>query len=91
MIRQGLILAGLVGGLLASGGSAFAATSAMQMTATDDDNRKIVFVCGDDAVLAHGDVDQKTVKVVDLDLHNGLIAGVLGTTSSDDNRKCEFN
>ncbi|TMR21555.1 hypothetical protein ETD86_14710 [Nonomuraea turkmeniaca] len=74
-----------------SGGSAFAVTGAVQMAATDDDNRKIVLICGDNPVLAHGDVEQEDVKIIDVDLHNGLIAGVLGTTSSDDNRKCEFH
>ncbi|TMR21554.1 hypothetical protein ETD86_14705 [Nonomuraea turkmeniaca] len=90
MIRQGLILASLVGGLLVSGGSAFAATNSIYTAAVDDDNRKIVLICGDDVVVAHGDVEQKNLTILHLDLRNGLLAGILGATGSGEYRKCEF-
>ncbi|MFF4623881.1 hypothetical protein [Nonomuraea jabiensis] len=84
MYRQGLVLAGLVAGMAVFGGSAFAATTGFPKD--HDDNRKILFVCGDDNYIAGGDINKNENRL--LNIETGDILGILSAHSEDDNRKC---
>ncbi|MBE1587215.1 hypothetical protein ACFPOI_02185 [Nonomuraea angiospora] len=84
MYRHGLVLAGLVAGMAVFGGSAFAATTGFPKD--HDDNRKILFVCGDDNYIAGGDINKNENKL--LNIETGDILGILSAHSEDDNRKC---
>ncbi|MBB5774293.1 hypothetical protein [Nonomuraea jabiensis] len=84
MYRHGLVLAGLVAGMAVFGGSAFAATTGWPKD--HDDNRKILFVCGDDNNIAGGDINTNENSLVKLE--TGDILNILSVHSEDDNRKC---
>ncbi|MEV4578100.1 hypothetical protein AB0K16_33115 [Nonomuraea jabiensis] len=84
MYRHGLVLAGLVAGMAVFGGSAFAATTGWPKD--HDDNRKILFVCGDDNYIAGGDINKNENKL--LNIETGDILSILSAHSEDDNRKC---
>ncbi|MEO3792590.1 hypothetical protein ABGB14_20455 [Nonomuraea sp. B10E15] len=84
MYKSGLILAGLVGGLLMSGGSALAATY------DDHDHRgkdvRIILVCGDGTIGKEVDNHQNA---------QGLLAGigldnVLNHVLSHEHRECNI-
>jgi hypothetical protein len=84
MYKSGLILAGLVGGLLMSGGSAYAATYDSDRHDRDGDV-KIILVCGD------GNVGQR------VDNHqsaNGLLGIAVGDSLnhvlSHEHRECNI-
>ncbi|TDE59452.1 hypothetical protein E1295_02550 [Nonomuraea mesophila] len=84
MYRSGLILAGLVGGLLLSGGSALAATTQVQMPMNDDgdNNSRVFFFCGDDNTIARESSADQTGLLV---LNTGdILSGILGRGSGDD-------
>ncbi|MEO3800934.1 hypothetical protein [Nonomuraea sp. B1E8] len=83
MYKSGLILAGLVGGLLMSGGSALAATYN-----NDDHGRdvRIILVCGDGTIGKEVDNHQSA---------HGLLAGigldnVLNHVLSHEHRECNI-
>ncbi|TDD26389.1 hypothetical protein [Nonomuraea diastatica] len=83
MYKSGLILAGLVGGLLMSGGSALAAT----YDDRDHDREvKIVLICGDGSIGREVDNQQNA---------QGLLAGVgldnvLNHVLSHEHRECNI-
>ncbi|TDC05469.1 hypothetical protein E1267_19380 [Nonomuraea longispora] len=85
MYRSGLILAGLVGGLLLSGGSALAATTQVQMPMNEEDgdnNSRVFFFCGDDNTIARESSANQTGLLV---LNTGdILSGILGRGSGDD-------
>ncbi|MEV4012292.1 hypothetical protein AB0J35_17450 [Nonomuraea angiospora] len=68
------------------GGSAFAATAGAPKD--HDDNRKILFVCGDDNLIAGGDINNNENSL--LSIKTGDILGILERHSEDDNRKCSL-
>ncbi|MFI6739738.1 hypothetical protein ACIBI9_43025 [Nonomuraea sp. NPDC050451] len=85
MYRHGLVLAGLVAGMAVFGGSAFAATTTMPKD--KDDNRKILFVCGDDNYIAGGDINKNENRLLNVETGD-ILSNILGRHSEDDNRKC---
>jgi hypothetical protein len=102
MYRQGLVLAGLIGGLLMSGGVALAEAPAdinaqanMTLWPKADDKHddkadhgaKIVFVCGDDNAFWNEDVHKESWTGINVDASQA-ISGILGSSSRDENRKC---
>ncbi|MEV4578101.1 hypothetical protein AB0K16_33120 [Nonomuraea jabiensis] len=85
MYRHGLVLAGLVAGMAVFGGSAFAATAGSK---DHDDNRKILFVCGDDNYIAGGDINTNENSL--LNVQTGDILNILSRHDENDNRKCSL-
>ncbi|MFC5830245.1 hypothetical protein [Nonomuraea insulae] len=85
MYRSGLILAGLVGGLLMSGGPALAATpdspTAAWPRANEDGDRNFL-VCGDENIFADGEVDNSTSGVLVLQTGD-ILSQILGIKSED--------
>ncbi|MBF8186498.1 hypothetical protein ITP53_12250 [Nonomuraea sp. K274] len=81
MFKSGLILAGVVGGLLLSGGSALASTTKWPAD-EGDDSRKIILVCGDENIIAHEAEANKT-GLIFLDTGD-ILSGILGKGSGDD-------
>ncbi|MFG6195761.1 hypothetical protein [Nonomuraea sp. JJY05] len=86
MYRHGLVLAGLVAGMAVFGGSAFAATTT-GWPKDKDDNRKILFVCGDDNYIAGGDINKNENRLLNVETGD-ILSNILGSHSEDDNRKC---
>lgn len=92
MYRQGLILAGLVGGMVMFGGSALAATpsdtafhaelAVWPQANDDDDAQKIFFFCGDENIFAQGEVDNGTSGVLVLQTGD-ILSQILGIKSED--------
>ncbi len=80
MYRQGLILAGLVGGMVMFGGSALAAMPSAPVFHPDPDNR--VIICGDENVFTQGEVDQSTRGVLVLQTGD-ILSQILGIKSKD--------
>ncbi|MET8002020.1 hypothetical protein [Nonomuraea glycinis] len=88
MYRQGLILAGIVGGMVMFGGSALAAmpsapTTEMAAWPQDDpdfDNR--VIICGDDNIFSKEAVDKSTRGVLVLQTGD-ILSQILGIKSKD--------
>ena len=89
MYRQGLILAGIVGGMVMFGGSALAAMPSAPTTETvgwphsDDpefDNR--VIICGDDNIFTKEAVDKSTRGVLVLQTGD-ILSQILGIKSKD--------
>ncbi|MFI6739737.1 hypothetical protein ACIBI9_43020 [Nonomuraea sp. NPDC050451] len=87
MYRHGLVLAGLVAGMAVFGGSAFAATTT-SWPKDKDDNRKILFVCGDDNYIAGGDINDNENRLLNVETGDILSNLILGSHSENDNRKC---
>ncbi|MFI7227008.1 hypothetical protein ACIBO5_27665 [Nonomuraea angiospora] len=86
MYRHGLVLAGLVAGMTVFGGTAFAATTGFPKD--HDDNRKILFVCGDDNNIAGGDINSNENSL--LSVKTGDILNILSRHDENDNRKCSL-
>ncbi|NUR93359.1 MAG: hypothetical protein HOY71_55575 [Nonomuraea sp.] len=86
MFRQGLILAGLVGGMVMVGGSALAATPHMAFYPQDDDGpSRTLVICGDENILADGEVDAGTRGVLVLETGD-ILSQILGIKSEEN--KC---
>ncbi|GGS74402.1 hypothetical protein ACFFV7_06120 [Nonomuraea spiralis] len=89
MFRQGLILAGLVGGMVMVGGSALAATPHTAFVPqTDEDPGRVLFVCGDENIFARGEVDNSTSGVLVLETGD-ILSQILGIKSKD--TKCAIS
>ncbi|GGP00737.1 hypothetical protein LDL08_03025 [Nonomuraea glycinis] len=88
MYRQGLILAGIVGGMVMFGGSALAAMPSAPTSASvgwphddpDFDNR--VIICGDDNIFTKEAVDKSTRGVLVLQTGD-ILSQILGIKSKD--------
>jgi hypothetical protein len=83
MFRQGLILAGIVGGMVMVGGSALAATPHQAFYPQDDDDtgRNLV-ICGNENILADGEVDASTSGVLVLETGD-ILSQILGIKSEE--------
>ncbi|MEV0378514.1 hypothetical protein [Nonomuraea sp. NPDC050643] len=94
MYRQGLILAGLVGGLLVSGGSALAATPGDFAAKTaawpraNEDGERHLLICGNENILADGEVNNSTSGVLVLETGD-ILSQILGIKSTD--TKCAIS
>ncbi|TDD47781.1 hypothetical protein E1286_16855 [Nonomuraea terrae] len=85
MFKSGLIVAGVVGGLLLSGGSALAET--WPHDHGKNDNRKIIFVCGEGNQVGHENNNHE-YGLLGLETDE-VLSGILG--HADDNVKCSFS
>ncbi|WP_336205981.1 hypothetical protein [Nonomuraea sp. LPB2021202275-12-8] len=87
MYRQGLILAGIVGGMVMFGGSALAATptshteTAVWPQANDDPENNFL-VCGDENIFSREGVDNSTRGVLVLETGD-ILSQILGIKSED--------
>ncbi|MFC4112419.1 hypothetical protein [Nonomuraea zeae] len=96
MYRQGLILAGLVGGMVMFGGSAVAATpsgttfqaNVAEWPRNNEDPRRTFFFCGDENIFAQGEVDNSTSGVLVLQTGD-ILSQILGIKSED--TKCAIS
>ncbi|NUS03116.1 MAG: hypothetical protein HOV97_11180, partial [Nonomuraea sp.] len=80
------ILAGLVGGMVMVGGSALAATPHMAFyPQADEDPGRVLVICGDDNILADGEVDNGTRGVLVLETGD-ILSQILGIKSEEN--KC---
>ncbi|TDD47780.1 hypothetical protein E1286_16850 [Nonomuraea terrae] len=86
MFKSGLIMAGVVGGLLLSGGSALAETWPNHHE-DGKDNRKIIVVCGKDNIVGHK-VEVTKYGLINLDTAE-LLSGLL-LAHADDHLTCSF-
>jgi hypothetical protein len=86
MFRQGLILAGIVGGMVMVGGSALAATPHQAFyPQNDEDSGRALVICGDENILADGEVDAGTRGVLVLETGD-ILSQILGIKSEEN--KC---
>jgi hypothetical protein len=81
MFKQGLILAGIVGGMVMIGGSALAATPQAFYPQDDDTERNLV-ICGNENILADGEVDASTSGVLVLETGD-ILSQILGIKSEE--------
>ncbi|TDD26388.1 hypothetical protein [Nonomuraea diastatica] len=81
MYKSGLILAGLVGGLLMSGGSAYAAT----FNDGRDGDVKIVLICGDGSIGQRVDNHQNASGILGISIGN-----TLNHVLSHEHRECNI-
>ncbi|MET7333964.1 hypothetical protein [Nonomuraea sp. NPDC005650] len=72
-----------------------AAEQAMEQTVAawpkkdeNEDNRKILFVCGDENQIAGGSINNNENEFSLIKVETGDILGILEKHSEDDNRKC---
>ena len=80
MYRQGLILAGIVGGMVMFGGSAVAATA--EWPRANEDAQRTFFFCGDDNIFSKEAVDKSTRGVLVLQTGD-ILSQILGIKSKD--------
>ncbi|MGW3348373.1 hypothetical protein ACWDA3_34200 [Nonomuraea rubra] len=83
MYKQGLILAGLVGGLLMSGGAALA-DDEVEASATHSSARSLEVCAIGDAIFAQGDVDKGTEGVLVLEVGD-VLSQILGIKKEENN------
>ncbi|MEU6711883.1 hypothetical protein ACFOY2_11490 [Nonomuraea purpurea] len=83
MYKQGLVLAGIVGGLLMSGVAANAATTNWPRPSEDHDRK--LLICGDENILANGEVNNSHSAVINVETGD-ILSQILGIKSKEN--KC---